>query len=102
MLVLGAAPADGGFRSDTAQAAVDALPSRPTATIPAADATLETYTVTYDRTGSPERALLACLADDDTRHYATTTDAAAIDELLTTDACGRAVRLAGGVAELVG
>jgi Thiolase-like protein type 1 additional C-terminal domain len=100
--VLGAAPSGNGFRSDSVQAAVDALPSRPTATDSVATATLEAYTVNYDRTATPERALLACLDDGGSRHYATSTDAATIDELLTGDRCGRAVRLSAGVAELAG
>ena len=45
---------------------------------------------------------LLALDVDGARHFATTTDAAAIGELLVTDACGRPVALAGGVGALAG
>ena len=106
MLVLGVAPPATGFRSDSVQDAVDALPSRPDAATPAAarldGASLETYTVTYDRSGAPGRAMLVCLDADGARHFATTTDAATVEELLVTDACGRRVVLTDGLGELAG
>lgn len=93
-LVLAGRPGD-GFRTDDVQAQVDALPSRPTPPMRAATATIETYTVLYDRAGAPERGVLACLADDGTRHWAHLTDADGIATLLAGDACGRRVLLDG-------
>ncbi len=93
MLVLGDAPSTAGFRTDQVQDAVDALPSRPTAAARPARAALETYTVLYDRTGNPDRAVLACLDADGARHYAHATDVATVAVLLADDACGHEVAL---------
>lgn len=100
MLVLGATPAASGFRADSVQDLVDALPRRADAASHAAAVTLETYTVTYGRTGEPERAVLACLAHDGTRHYGLSTDPAMIAELLAADRCGTRVELDGDTAHL--
>lgn len=94
MLVLADSPSPGGFRTDRVQDAVDALPSRPTPTSRPARAALETYTVLYDRSGAPERAVLACLDPDGARHYAHATDVATVSALLAGDACGHEVALA--------
>jgi acetyl-CoA C-acetyltransferase len=107
MLVLGSDPSAQGFRTDDVQASVDALPRRPDADRATAGshvgAALETYTITYGRTGEPERAVMACLAADGTRLYAHATDADTIGALLTADACGQPVTLsADGVGELAG
>ena len=101
MVVLGASPAADGFRHDSVQELVDALPRRADATSRAAVASLETYTVVYGRTGEPDRAVLACIAADGSRQYATCHDAATIDALLTGDRCGAAVELDGDTASLV-
>ena len=82
------------------QAIVDALPSRPSPDAPVSEATLETYTVTFDREMRPERAILACLDDAGSRHWAESTDAEMMDELLTSDCCERPVRLDGRTARL--
>ena len=99
-LVLSGRPPRHGFRTDDVQAIVDALPSRPSPAARAADATLETYTVTFDRDMQPERAILACLDDAGSRHWADSTDSATMQELLTTDCCDRPVRLDGTTARL--
>jgi acetyl-CoA C-acetyltransferase len=98
MLVLSASPSGEGFRTDSVQADVDALPSRPTPHEAAAAGHIETYTVTYDRDGEPQRAVLACLTGDGTRHWAESTDRAMIDTLLGGDECGRPVDLDGNQA----
>jgi acetyl-CoA C-acetyltransferase len=97
-LVLAAAPGD--FRTDDVQAEVDGLPSRPTPPAPVADATLETYTVTYDRDMQPERAIMACLDDTGGRHWAASTDADTMAELLAADCCERPVRVDDATARL--
>lgn len=99
-LVLSGEPPTDGFRTADAQAEVDALPSRPSPAAPATDATLETYTVTFDRDMHPERAILACLDRAGSRHWAESTDAETMHELLTTDCCERPVTLDGTTATL--
>lgn len=99
-LVLSGEPSAAGFRTADAQAEVDATPSRPSPTTPASDATLETYTVTFDRDMQPERAILACLDAAGSRHWAESTEEAIMHELLTHDACERKVRLDGITATL--
>lgn len=88
-LVLSGEPSPHGFRFASPQDDVDALPSRATPTNPAETATIETYTVTYDRDMQPERAILACLDDDGGRHWADTTDPDTMAQLLAHDCCGR-------------
>lgn len=100
MLVLSGSPRPGGFATDDVQAAVDALPSRPTPTTPVASATLETYTVTYDRAGEPERATMACLDESGGRHWATSDDGETIAELLAADCCERQVMIDVGTGTL--
>lgn len=100
MLLLGGAPPPDGFRRESVQAAVDELPLRPTPPAPATSATIETYTVTYDREHQPERAILACLDENGSRHWAESHDAATIEALLGADMCGTAVHLDGATARL--
>jgi len=90
-VVLAGEPNPGGFRSSRPQADVDALPARPVPTERATEATLETYTVVYDREMQPSRAILACLDDEGRRHWADETDGSIIADLLETDACGRRI-----------
>jgi acetyl-CoA C-acetyltransferase len=97
-LVLAGEPPELGFRTMDSQADVDALPSRPTATGPAPDVMLETYTVTFDRERRPERAILACLDQVGSRHWAESADPDTMTELLGSDCCERPVRLDGRAA----
>lgn len=90
-VVLAGEPNPGGFRSSRPQADVDALPARPVPTERADEATLETYTVVYDREMQPSRAILACLDDEGRRHWADETDRSTIADLLESDACGRRI-----------
>lgn len=99
-LVLSGRPPAAGFRTADAQSEVDGLPSRPSPAASVPTATLETYTVTFDRDMQPERAILACLDDAGSRHWAESSDAATMNELLTTDCCGRPVALDGRTAAL--
>lgn len=101
-LVLSGRPSPSGFRTDDVQDVVDRSPSRPSPTEPATDAVLETYTVTFDRDMRPERAVLACLDDGGSRHWAQSSDVDTMDELLTSDACERKVAIDGREARLVG
>ena len=99
-LVLAAEPGTARFVSARPQAEVDALPSRPTPATRVDVATLETYTVTFDRDLQPEQAIMACLDADGGRHWATSDDADTMAALLADDCCEHAVRLAGPVARL--
>lgn len=100
-LVLSGEPPVSGFRTADAQSEVDALPSRPTPQAPVSEAMLETYTVTFDRDMAPERAILACLDDAGSRHWAESSDADTMAELLAADCCERRVALAGTAATLI-
>jgi acetyl-CoA C-acetyltransferase len=99
-VVLSGEPSPNGFRSSHPQGEVDALPSRPTPAAPVDAGMIETYTVTYDRDMQPDRAILTVLDGDGGRHWAESTDADAMQELLTVDCCERPVRLDGSTALL--
>ena len=89
MLVLSGSPSPHGFRTDTVQSGVDALPARPTPDSSPASTMLETYTVLHDRDGAPVRAILAGLDASGRRHFLDTTSPDALTELLADDCCGR-------------
>ena len=61
------------FRHDKPQAQIDALPRRELArpADAAGTATVEAYTVMFDRAGAPERAISTCLLDDGRRAWGT-------------------------------
>ncbi len=99
-VVLAAEAPPTGFASDSPQAEVDALPSRSSPAGPVESATLETYTVTFDRDMQPERAIMACLDDAGSRRWAASTEADLMRTLLADDCCERPVRLIGNGAEL--
>jgi acetyl-CoA C-acetyltransferase len=67
-------PPANGFRSESVQAAVDALPrlaEDPDATGPA---DVETFTVTCSRDGEPERGIVACRTGPSRRAWGNVTD----------------------------
>jgi acetyl-CoA C-acetyltransferase len=102
-LVLGAEPSPAGFRSSHPQLEVDASPARPTPAVPAShplSGVVEAYTVTYDRSMQPDRAILAVLDGEGRRHWAESTDADAIAELSNGDLCGRVAHVDGSTARL--
>jgi acetyl-CoA C-acetyltransferase len=65
-----------GFRHDSPQDAIDALPRRELASnADAAGAvTIEAYTVMHDRDGQPERTIATCLLADGRRAWGTSAD----------------------------
>jgi acetyl-CoA C-acetyltransferase len=73
---------------------VDDSPSRPLASTTPSDATVEAYTVTYDRESNPTRGILAVLDSDGCRHWALCRDRSMIEALLASDHVGRRVILA--------
>ncbi len=78
-------PPDHGFRSADPQDEIDALPRRVLAAPDeaAGPATVEAYTVMYDREGHPELAIAACLLDDGRRAWGTSIDRDGLIEAMT-------------------
>ncbi|MFZ0251806.1 MAG: acetyl-CoA acetyltransferase [Acidimicrobiales bacterium] len=97
--------AQGGrpFAWENVQAAVDALPRcvvDPDATGPVR---VETYTVTYDREGAPERGILACRTADGNRAWGNVSDPDALALLCAEEGIGRTGALAtDGTLTLIG
>lgn len=64
---------------------------------------VETYTVTFDRDGVPERGIVACRTADDTRAWANIADADTLAQLCVEEGIGRKGTLvADGVLSLEG
>lgn len=95
-----APPKAGAFRWADTQAEVDATPSRELAPEHDGPVTIETYTVTYDRDGAPERGLVATLLPDGRRAWGVTTDADTMQAMVDDDLVGRKADLAtdGGLS----
>ena len=77
------------FRWVDPQAAVDALPQCSPDADAAGEVTVETYTVTYDRDGAPEHAIVACRTPEGRRAWANVTDTDQLAVLVTEEGCGR-------------
>jgi len=90
----------GGFAWADPQAAVAALPQ----CVPDADAegevTVETYSVAYSRTGSPEKAVVACRTPEGRRAWANVADPDQLAMLVTEEGCGRLGKLRAGIVDL--
>jgi acetyl-CoA C-acetyltransferase len=71
--VYSARPPAEGFRWESVQDAVDAMPARELAEGHAGAVTVEAYTVVHERDGSPGTAFAACRTPDDARAWATST-----------------------------
>ncbi len=94
-------PPPGGFGHQSPQDEVDALPRRRPATDYEGDATIETYTVVFDRDGDPELAIVSVLTADGSRAWGNIAGRDDMVGLTETEGCGRTVRLtSGGRAEL--
>jgi acetyl-CoA C-acetyltransferase len=89
-------PPAAGFRHDSPQAAVDALPRRTPAPDYEGDATVETYTVVHDRAGAPELAILALLTEDGRRTWGNIVARDEMLGLMEHEGCGRKARVAPG------
>jgi acetyl-CoA C-acetyltransferase len=90
-----------GFAWAGPQQAVGSLPQ----CVPDADAegevTVETYSVAYGRTGSPERAVVACRTPEGRRAWANVDHPDQLDLLVTEEGCGRLGTLRpGGLVDL--
>jgi acetyl-CoA C-acetyltransferase len=92
-------PPTTGFRWTSRQDAVDALPRRELYE-PDDDATgnvsgrIESWTITHDREGQPERAIATVILDDDRRAWALSTQPDTLTELISgEDHIGRTVKV---------
>jgi acetyl-CoA C-acetyltransferase len=83
------------FRHDKPQEQIDALPRRDLAEPADASgpASVEAYTVMFDREGAPEQAFAACLLADGRRAWGTSGDPATVDALCVGEWVGSSVRL---------
>jgi acetyl-CoA C-acetyltransferase len=83
----------GGFVWADPQAAVGSLPQCSPDTDAQGEVTVETYSVSYDRGGSPDRAVVACRTPEGRRAWAKVTDPGYLDLLVTEEGCGRLGKL---------
>ena len=83
------------FRHDKPQSRIDALPGRDLATPAdaAGAATVEAYTVMFDRDGEPEQSIAACLLADGRRAWGTSNDADLTAAMCDGEWVGRPVTL---------
>jgi acetyl-CoA C-acetyltransferase len=91
--VYGATPPTNGFKHDSPQAQVDALPKRevtPTAEA-AGPATIEAYSVMHDRSGKPETIRAAVLLANGSRAWCVSNDTNLGAEMCTTEWVGKPV-----------
>ena len=83
-----------GFRWADVQDEVDRLPTRTLADQVDDAVTLESWVVTHDREGNPERALAACITDDGRRAWANSDDTDTVTELRSgAEQIGRRVKV---------
>ncbi len=85
----------GGFTWSDPQAAVSALPQCATDAGASGEVTVETYSVTFDRAGRPDRAVVACRTPEGRRAWGQTTDPDQLEVLVTEEGCGRLATLDG-------
>ena len=81
-------PPTRAYGHDEPQQRVDAMPTCELAESARGSAEIESYTVMFGRDG-PSIGLAACLLPDGRRAWANTTDAEALDAMLTQEFCGR-------------
>ncbi len=88
-------PAHGApFAWRTVQAEVDALPRCPVDAAATGSVRVETYTVTFDREGRPERGIVAARTTDGARAWGTITDLDTLVQLCSEEGVGRRGTLA--------
>jgi acetyl-CoA C-acetyltransferase len=83
----------GGFGWASPQTAVGSLPQCSPDADAQGEVTVETYSVSYDRGGSPHRAVVACRTPEGRRAWATVSDPGHLDLLVTEEGCGRLGKL---------
>lgn len=87
-------PPASGFRAVKPQDEIDSSPRREQAVEHKGPATVESYTVMYERDGSPALGIVACLLDDGRRTWGNTRDNDLLQEMVTTDPIGSKATLA--------
>ena len=92
VVVSGSPPAN-PYRYERPQNAVDECATRPRSDELPSEATIEAYTVTFDRGDQPVRAILSVLDGFGSRHWAIDADPADIEAFLTVDVVGHRVSL---------
>ena len=102
----GRPPAHGGgqpFAWRDVQGAVDALPRCTVDAGATGPVVVETYTVTFDRAGAPERGIVACRTPAGARAWANVSDPDVLSELCAEEGIGRSGTLAAdGIVTLAG
>ena len=92
-----------GFAWRNVQPAVDALPRCAVDPDATGAVSVETYTVTFDRDGAPERGILACRTTSGSRAWGNVVDADALALLCAEEGIGRTGTLAAdGIVALEG
>jgi acetyl-CoA C-acetyltransferase len=99
-LYSGRPPAGPGFRSENVQPEVDALPTATWVPEAGGDVSLETFTVTYDRDGSAERAIVVSRTPADERVWANSEDPDILEALVGSEVLPTAGRIVDGRFEL--
>ncbi len=89
--VLSNEPPELGFRYQRQQAEVDAGRHREPPSVVPSQAVMETYTVTYDREGNAETAIMSALDADVCRHWSATSNADVVAALVDGDRVGATV-----------
>ncbi len=82
-----------GFAVADPQAAVAALPQQVPDSTAGGEVTVETYSVSYDRDGVPERGVAACLTPEGRRAWGHIDDPDQLAMLVSEEGCGRLGRL---------
>lgn len=95
LAMLSATPPAVPYAHHDVQAAVDATPRREIATAPSGAWTVETFTVAYDRDGTPTVGSVVALDADGRRAFGRGDDADALQRLLDGDPIGGPVELDG-------
>jgi acetyl-CoA C-acetyltransferase len=89
-------PPRNGFRTESVQSSVDSLPSRRAVKDYDGPISVETWTVTYERDGSPTLGIVACLLPDGSRSWGLVRDASDLDAMTSEEQIGRKGQLSSG------
>ena len=90
----GLPPTGAGFAWRDVQSEVDILPQCTVDSAATGPVRVETYTVTFDREGSPDRGILACRTAGDSRAWGTIVDSDTLTLLCAEEGIGRTGTLA--------
>jgi acetyl-CoA C-acetyltransferase len=92
----GSRPPERGFKWCNVQEEVDALPQCRVDSDATGAVRVETYTVTFDRDGNPERGIVACRTAEDSRAWGNISDVDTLAALCVEEGIGRWGTLAEG------